>query len=380
MAGANLCHPNCRKQIPLEKFQNIRFLSNILLYPLSLAYGLGSAFRNWLYNRQYFRSVRFDFPVISIGNLTAGGTGKTPHTEYLIFLLQYVYKVATLSRGYGRKSHGFLIATPQSTANDIGDEPRQFKAKFPDTIVAVGEDRVLAIPRILQEQPDVDVILLDDAFQHRSVRPGLSVLLTEYNNLFTRDNLLPLGWLREAKNNYHRADIIVVTKCPADLSEEERRKITEEIKPYPYQKIYFSNLKYGALYSFTEYAQPIELKGTETILLVCGIAKPEALMSYLQKKTKQVYLREFSDHHRFDNFDLDSIRQTYHNLGDTDKLIVITEKDAARLEPFRHWFLQNKIRIFVQPVAVNFLANDGEKFNADILQFMEFTRAKAANR
>lgn len=378
--AANLCHPNCRKQIPLEKFQDIRFLSNILLYPLSLAYGLGSAVRNWLYNRQYFRSVRFDFPVISIGNLTAGGTGKTPHTEYLIFLLQYVYKVATLSRGYGRKSHGFLIAAPQSTANDIGDEPRQFKAKFPDTIVAVGEDRVLAIPRILQEQPDVDVILLDDAFQHRSVRPGLSVLLTEYNNLFTRDNLLPLGWLREAKSNYHRADIMVVTKCPAQLSEEERRAITEEIKPYPYQKIYFSSLQYGALYSFTDHAQPIELKGTETILLVCGIAKPEALMNYLKKKTKQVYLREFSDHHRFDNFDLDSIRQTYHNLGDTDKLIVITEKDAARLEPFRHWFLQNKIRIFVQPVAVKFLANDGEKFNADILQFMEFTRAKAANR
>ena len=336
--------------------------------------------RNWLYDKQYFRSVKFDFPVISVGNLTVGGTGKTPHTEYLIFLLQYVYRVATLSRGYGRKSHGFVIATPQSTANDIGDEPRQFKAKFPETIVTVGEDRVLAIPRILQEQPEADVILLDDAFQHRSVRPGLSVLLTEYKNLFTRDNLLPLGWLREAKSSYHRADIIVVTKCPINLSEQERTAIAEEIKPYSYQKIYFSSLQYGQLYSFTHYNESFAFNGTETVLLVCGIAKPEALLNHLKSKAKAVYLREFNDHHRFDSFDLDSIRQTFENMGDTDKLIVITEKDAARLEPFRNWFLQNKIRIFVQPVTVRFLDNDGEKFSTDILQYIEYTRAKVASR
>lgn len=311
-----------------------------------------------------------------MGNLTAGGTGKTPHIEYLIFLLQYVYRVATLSRGYGRSSHGFVLAENNTLATQIGDEPRQFKRKYPETIVSVGEDRILAIPKILDARPDTDVILLDDAFQHRSVKPGLSVLLTEYNSPFTRDNLLPLGWLREPKSSYHRADIIIVTKCPLTLTEAERNSMVAEIKPFKYQKVYFSTIQYGPLYSFYDANYRVQLNDGVTALLVCGIAKYAELQAYLEQKAQKVYVRDFSDHHQFDRYDLESIRETYNNLGTDRKVMITTEKDAARLEEHRDWFLQNKIEIFVQPIAVSFLNGDAEKFNADILHYIEVTKQK----
>jgi len=337
---------------------------------------LVTQFRNFLYDKKIFKSVRFDFPVIGVGNLSAGGTGKTPHIEYLIFHLQYLYKVATLSRGYGRKSHGFVLADDNSTASQIGDEPRQFKKKFPETIVSVCENRVLGVPKILHERVDTDVLLLDDAFQHRSIRAGLSVLLTEYSNRFTQDELLPVGWLREAKSNYHRADIIIVTKCPHDISKQEQEKIIAEIKPFRYQKIYFSAIQYAPLYSFYDVNLKAELNKDVDVLLVCGIAKHETLKSYLETKSKNVYLREYRDHHNFDQHDLDAIRETFKNLGDTKKIIVTTEKDAARLEEHRDWFSENKIEIFVQPIAVKFIGEDGDRFNADVLSYIQYTKNK----
>lgn len=323
--------------------------------------------------------MRFDFPVISVGNLSAGGTGKTPHVEYLIQLLQYQFKVATLSRGYGRTSHGFVMADAYTPASQIGDEPRQFKKKFPETIVTVCEDRVFGLPRLLHERADTDLVLLDDAFQHRAIRAGLSVLLTEYDNRFTNDNLLPLGWLREAKSNYHRADIIVVTKCPPQLSEEEKQKIIAEIKPFRYQKVYFSQINYGDLYAFHQPDFKIALSSDTDVLLVTGIAKQQALKTYLETKARNVYVREYRDHHRFDSFDLDAIRETFKNLGDTKKLIVTTEKDAARLEEHSQWLLQNKLPVFVQPIEVKFLNEDGFQFNADILQYVEQTKNRLYN-
>ncbi len=320
--------------------------------------------------------MRFDFPVISVGNLTAGGTGKSPHIEYLIFLLQYTHKVATLSRGYGRKSYGFTIATGTSTADEIGDEPRQFKQKFPETLVVVEEDRVFAIPRILELYPDTDVILLDDAYQHRSMRAGLSILLTEHSNLFTRDSLLPLGRLREARHNYQRADIIIVTKCPAHLQALEQEKIISEIKPYKYQKVYFSAIQYGRPYSFYDAQAKYDLQSDTTALLVCGIAKFDELKSYLEQKLQRVYVRNFRDHHRYDGFDMESIRQTYENLGEGKKVMITTEKDAMRLAPFHDWFLQNKIEIFVQPISVAFIGDQGQKLDHDILRFVEITKSK----
>ncbi len=343
---------------------------------MAVIYGLATSLRNFLYNRKIFKSVRFDFPVISIGNLSAGGTGKSPHIEYLIFHLQYIYKVATLSRGYGRTSHGFFLADENSTASQIGDEPRQFKKKFPETIVSVCEDRVLGVPKILHHRPDADVLLLDDAFQHRSIRAGLSVLLTEYSNRFTQDDLLPVGWLREAKSNYHRADIIIVTKCPLNITKQEQEKIIAEIKPFSYQKVYFSTIQYAPLYSFYEVLIKSELSKEVDVLLVCGIAKHEQLKSYLESKVRNVYVREYSDHHRFDRYDLETIRETFNNLGDTRKIIVTTEKDAARLEEQMNWFSENKIEIFVQPIAVTFIGDDGDRFNKDVLSYIEHIRSK----
>lgn len=354
----------------------INTLSKILLYPFALIYGLVTALRNYLYDKRIFKSVKFDFPVILVGNLSAGGTGKSPHIEYLIFLLQYVYKVATLSRGYGRRSHGFVVGGNNSTAADIGDEPRQFKSKFPETIVSVCEDRVLAVPKLLGEHPEIDVILLDDAFQHRGIKAGLSVLVSEYANLFTRDNLIPVGWLREHRSNYHRADIIIVSKCPANLTEQESEKIIKEINPYSYQKVYFSSIQYAPLYSFNDFRMKWDLQKDTDVLLVCGIARYDELKSYLQQKARNVYVRDYRDHHRFDRYDLEVIRETFNNLGDVKKVIVTTEKDAARLEEFRSWFLQNKIEIFVQPIVVHFLLGGGEKFNTDIVQYIEVTKQK----
>lgn len=351
-------------------------ISKILLFPIAAVYGFITACRNYLYDKKILKSIRFDFPVIGIGNLSAGGTGKTPHIEYLIFHLQYLYRVATLSRGYGRKSYGFVMADQHSTAQQIGDEPRQFKKKFPDTIVAVGEDRVLALPKILHERPETDVILLDDAFQHRSIRAGLSVMLTEYGNLFTRDAVIPLGWLREAKSNYHRADIIIVTKCPVDITIEERQRIVAEIKPYRYQKVYFSAIQYGPLYSFYNPQVWAELTKDVDVLLVCGIARYGQLKNYLEAKARNVYVRDYKDHHNFDRYDLDNIRETFKNLGDVKKVIVTTEKDAARLEEFISWFSENKIEIFVQPILVKFIDGDGDKFNSDVLSYIEYTRPK----
>jgi tetraacyldisaccharide 4'-kinase len=347
-----------------------------LLSSLALIYGSAVAIRNSLYDKKVFKSVRFDFPVIGIGNLSAGGTGKSPHIEYLIALLQYTYKVATLSRGYGRRSHGFLIAEANTSALQIGDEPRQFKTKFPDTIVSVCEDRVLGLPRILHEHPETELVLLDDAFQHRSISPGLSVLLTEYSNRFTQDDLIPLGWLRESRRNYHRADIIIITKCPSNLTDSEKQKIVTEINPYRYQKLYFSSIQYAPIYSFNDTSLKAELDKRLDVLLVCGIAKHEDLRSYLESKVRNVYMRNYRDHHVFDVYDLEQIRETFANIGGSNKIIVTTEKDAARLEEHRDWFLQNKIEIFVQPITVRFLGGDAEKFNADIIQYVETTRQK----
>lgn len=348
------------------------------LYPFAIIYGGITAFRNHLFDIKLLRSVRFDVPVISIGNLTTGGTGKTPHTEYLIHFLQYVMKVATISRGYGRKTTGFLVADAQSAAHDIGDEPCQFKMKFPETIVSVSEDRVLAVPRLLNRGSDIDVILLDDAFQHRSIRPGLNILLTEYNHPFTRDLQLPAGRLRESAKNYHRADIIIVTKCPATVSDAERQRLVEEIKPFDYQKVYFSRLKYGEMYSLFDAGEKVHVSKDTPVLLLTGIANPEPLFSFLKLSVNNVELLRFADHHNYDSLDMETIRRAFHQLGGNEKCIVTTEKDATRLKAHMDWFAKNNFRIYVQPVAVEFLQQDKWSFESDIMNYIEFEKQQSA--
>lgn len=352
-----------------------------MLWPLALIYQAVTDLRNYLFDKKMIRSASFEIPVISVGNLSVGGTGKTPHIEYILYLLKYVYQVGTLSRGYGRKSHGFLLADQRATAATIGDEPMIFKLKHPEAAVAVGEERSLAIPKMLLERPDLDVILLDDAYQHRPVQPGLSILLTEYDNLFTRDKVLPAGWLREAAKHYHRADIIIVTKCPDAISGEEKLKIIKEINPFSYQHLYFSTIEYGDMYPLfrDENLRPApsaeELKAKDVIVLT-GIASSRKLVKYLEQKANKVYENEYRDHHNFDEYDLENLRETYRTIPGDNKIIVTTEKDAVRLWPHRAWFLANNIPIFVQPIRVRFLDGDADEFNADIIRYIEVTRAK----
>jgi tetraacyldisaccharide 4'-kinase len=361
--------------------KHIKTLSQILLWPLALVYQAVTDLRNYLFDKKMIRSASFDLPVISVGNLSVGGTGKTPHIEYILYLLKYVYRVGTLSRGYGRKSHGFILADRNATARTIGDEPMIFRLKHPEAVVAVGEERVLAIPRMLLEHPDLDVILLDDAYQHRHLKPGLSILLTEYDNLFTRDKVLPAGWLRESAKHYHRADIIIVTKCPADISMADRAKIMDEINPFPYQHVFFSAIAYGDLYAlFRDESHQVLLTAGELrrkdVILLTGIANSGKLVKYLEQKANKVYESTYKDHHNFDEYDLENIRETYSNIKSENKVIVTTEKDAVRLWPHRDWFLVNNIPIFVQPIRVRFIENDGAQFDADIIKYIELTRAK----
>ncbi len=360
-----------------------------LLLPFAEIYALITDVRNWLYDKKYFKSARFQIPVISIGNLSVGGTGKSPHIEYLIKLLSSNgLKVATLSRGYGRKTREYTLANGQSTVDDVGDEPLVFKKKFPETIVAVGVDRLHTIPKIIADNPDADVILLDDAYQHRTVRAGLSVLLTDYNSLFTHDYVLPAGRLRERRKNYHRADIIVVTKCPQNISESECQALTAAIQPKSYQHVYFSSIEYGVIYGlFPELIKdhtikwvdqqrgiyalipaPVTLK--ENCLLISGIAKSEPLEQQLKSKFQKVYHHPYSDHHRFDDYDVEVIKSALHDIGIEKTMMVTTEKDAMRLLPFKSWFIKNQIQIYVQPIEVKFSEKNKVKFESDILNYL----------
>ncbi|MFQ5448844.1 MAG: tetraacyldisaccharide 4'-kinase, partial [Saprospiraceae bacterium] len=253
-------------------------LIKILLLPFSLLYGLGVSLRDFFYRQNLLLSVKFNVPIISVGNLSIGGAGKTPHIEYLIRLLRPYLNVSTLSRGYRRNTQGFQIVNPQNTALEMGDEPLMFKKKFGDVFVTVSESRSLAIPEILGKHPRTQVILLDDAFQHRSVQPGLNILLTEYSRPFTRDFLLPSGRLREWRSAYRRADVIIVTKCPADIGPSERESLTAEIKPFSHQRIFFSSYRYLPPYYILNPKYRLELTADIDALLVCAIAGTDYLL------------------------------------------------------------------------------------------------------
>lgn len=346
------------------------WIIRILLAPLSLLYGLAISLRDFFYRIGILKSVRFDMPVISVGNLSVGGAGKTPHIEYLIRLLKDYINVATLSRGYRRKTTGFMLAKPGMTASDLGDEPLQFAKKFPDITVAVGESRAFAIPRIIGLHPDTQLILLDDAFQHRAVTPGLNILLTEYERLFTRDYLLPSGRLREWRSGYQRADIIVVSKCPPQLTPENRQAIIEEIAPKPYQRIYFSYYDYQQPYYIFDPNYVATFESDWEILFVSAIANTDYLMTYLSEQVNTVHLLEYEDHHYFSEDDMKALLKTFNNISNPKKIIVTTEKDATRLELHRDFLTANRLPIFALPVEVRFHFDEGSRFDQDIKDFL----------
>lgn len=340
----------------------------ILLLPFALIYWVAIAIRNWFYNKKIFHSASFGLPVICVGNLSVGGTGKSPMVEYLIENFSGEFKMATLSRGYKRKTVGYALADNDSTALEIGDEPMQFHVKFPDIPVAVGEERIEAIPQLLHDRPDTQVIILDDAFQHRAIRAGLNILLTDYNNLFTRDFYLPTGDLRDTKSSYKRADIIVVTKCPDNISENERTKIKNEIRPLANQSIFFTSFEYGTPYHILT-KKTMTLDESKEVLLVSGIANPKPLKKWLEEKSKTYYMMPYPDHHIFTIDDLNEIKKRFEKIDVKNKLILSTEKDAVRLAKFSSEM--SDVPLYIVPIRHRFLFNEKERFNDIVANFIK---------
>ncbi len=347
-----------------------------LLLPFSLLYGLAVVIRNFLYDAGLFKSVKFTKPVISVGNLDVGGAGKSPMTEYLIRLLKDQHKVATLSRGYGRQTKGYLTATATATATNIatatqlGDEPAQFKAKFPDITVAVCEKRVVGIKKLI---PDHDVILLDDAFQHRAVQPGLSILLFDYNRLSEPHLLLPAGNLREPFSGRWRAQIIVITKCPATLSDEETSMAAQKIEPLPYQKVFYSRIAYQPLTTISNEPATISVDNETAVFLLTGIANPKPLMQYLKGFTSVIIHHNYPDHHPFTPKNIAKLAAEFSACTAQKKLVVTTEKDAQRLQ--QSWFNGvlpggDDLPVFVLPIKVEFLGDSGQDFDQLITDYV----------
>lgn len=345
----------------------------ILLFPFSLVYVLIIWLRNKLYDKNILKSATFNLPLICVGNIAVGGTGKSPMVEYLAKLLQLQFNVATLSRGYKRKTKGYALATHGISALEIGDEPMQFYNKFPRVAVAVGEERIVAIPQLLHDKPETNVIILDDAFQHRAIHAGFNIVLTEYGNLYTRDWYLPSGDLRDIKASVQRANVIIVTKCPPDITEEQKKAIIKELKPLPSQKVFFSTISYGTLYHITE-KTPFELSEDVEVLLVTGIANPKPLKKLLNEQCRTYLEQAYNDHHIFTIDDLNDIQKKFTSINTNKKIILTTEKDAVRLAKFDQE-LKN-LPFYVIPIEMQFLFNEGDVFNNLIITFIESMRYK----
>lgn len=327
-----------------------------ILAPFALLYGLGVSFRDALYSNGVLRSAKFDLPILSLGNLSMGGAGKTPHTEYLIRLLQPYLLVAVLSRGYKRKTRGFRFVQNRDNANSVGDEPMQYKSKFPKVPVAVAELRALAIPEILKFQPETQVIILDDAFQHRAVAPWGNILLTEYNYPFFKDQLLPMGRLREWKTGVRRADAVVVTKCPQDLDTVSVDKFTAAIHNYhPKVPVFFSAYEYGQPYSLYFPEIKKEIEKDMAVVVVSGLARSEYLLDKIHQLSNEVYALEYPDHYYFTDYDMAMIKRRYDTIQNPKKIILTTEKDASRLLLHKNLLESEGLPIAVLPVTVKFL-------------------------
>jgi tetraacyldisaccharide 4'-kinase len=329
-----------------------------LLFPFAALYDLVTTARNRLYDLQFRPSVQFEIPVVSVGNLAVGGTGKTPMIEYLVRLLQG-RSIATLSRGYGRKSKGFRVATPHDTADSIGDEPLQLYRKFGErVIVTVGEERVMAIPNIMDQFPETAVILLDDAFQHRKVKPGLNILLTDYHRQFCDDHIMPMGRLRESRDGAGRADIVVVTKCPQSVTDDDIMQATRNIRRYAKAPVFFSRIRYGR-------ANPV-IPGTviDRVVLISGIANAEPLEDYVRQHYKLVKHIRFGDHHGYTQRDIQRVLASVpvdQSIG-----VLTTEKDLVKLSApgfDKYW---RTYPLLFLPIELEFVKN-GKEFDALVL-------------
>jgi tetraacyldisaccharide 4'-kinase len=352
----------------------VKFL-RIIAFPFSFLYGVFISIRNQLFDIGLLPSHEFEIPVISVGNLSVGGTGKTPHIEYLIRLLRPEFYIATLSRGYGRKTNGFIIADTQSTAADIGDEPLQFKRKYNTVRVAVDARRVNGIRELQKNYPSLQAILLDDAFQHRSVKPGLSIVLTDYSKLYVNDFVLPTGTLREFKSGIIRADIIIITKCPVILLPIERKRLLGEIKPLPHQHVYFSYIKYGDFQPLNgeqknPFPKEFYFERNYSIVLLTGIANTSPLDYYLKDKIKNIHRCTYPDHHRFTKKDIEDVKKIFNNIAASNKIILTTEKDAMRLKGSEYTEALKDLPVFYIPIEIDFHDKEKEQFNEQIIHYV----------
>ncbi len=340
-----------------------------LLFPFALLYGLITIIRNALYDKRIYYSSEYDFPLIGVGNLSMGGTGKTPHVEYLIKLLAPSYLPATLSRGYKRATSGFVLADEQATAASIGDEPFQYHFKFPELAVAVAENRVFGVAELLSAKPETQVLILDDVFQHRALKPGFQLLITDYKQLFTTDYLIPMGRLRELRRGASRADVIVVSKCPSTITLQEQENIRKAIAKYSTATVHFSFIKYLPAYPLFA-KEVLELNRSKKIILVAGIAYPKAVLDELMQQGYECIPFSFSDHYNFRLDDLERIKRVVMQHGNSLSAfqLLTTEKDAMRLLPYKDWFLENDIPLWVQPIAVEF---KDSKFDEQIFEYVK---------
>jgi tetraacyldisaccharide 4'-kinase len=343
--------------------------TRLLLLPLALIYQFAVNLRHKFYDFGFLKSESFDIPIICVGNLSFGGTGKTPLTEYLVGLMQPHFKLAILSRGYKRKSKGFVMAGKASTFHDIGDEPVQFARKFQDVYVAVDADRREGINILMQQSPPPEVIILDDAFQHRKVKAGLNILLTDYHNIYPKDHLVPAGNLRDSKYAARRADIIVVTKTPKVFSPFIRRSLIDAIKPLPHQMIYFSYLKYGRFEPVGDSKKIYLPKQTSNILLFCGIANPYPLQEYLYTMCNTLETINFRDHHEYTEKDILGLSKSFSSIIGKSKIMVTTEKDAMRLVDSPYFCHLENVPLFYIPVTVHFHDEKDHNFDNQVVNY-----------
>ena len=334
----------------------------LLLLPFSFIYGSVIWIRNLLYDTGIFSSERFKIPVICIGNLAIGGAGKSPMAEYIIRVLKEKHKIAVLSRGYKRETQGFRIVEAKDTVAKVGDEPLQFKRKFNDITVAVSEKRVIGIENL---KGNHDVIILDDAFQHRAVTPGLSILLFDYTRLNDFFLMLPAGNLREPFANRNRAEILVISKCPEDVSEFEKERIKKRIRPFKHQSLFFSYLSYGNLISLTSADEkPLTVITSQTsVFLLTGIANPDPLLKKVKSLTEHVIHYDYPDHHTFSSKNIIKLAEEFNSSAFAEKLILTTEKDAQRLQLPELLALLKDLPVYFLPVTARFHQPDEERFN-----------------
>ncbi|TVR74300.1 MAG: tetraacyldisaccharide 4'-kinase [Marinilabiliales bacterium] len=347
----------------------------VLLSPLSAIYGAGVLLRNTFFKWGIFRGREFPLPVISVGNITVGGTGKTPHVEYLAALLRDKFNVAVLSRGYKRKTRGFAVVSTESHVEEVGDEPLQIKRKYPDVTVAVDGNRVRGIQKLCRCKGRIQAVLLDDAFQHRWVRPGISVLLTDYSRPLKDDMLLPAGSLREFVSAKERATTVIVTKCPPDIKPIERRIIMTDLKLFPWQSLFFTTFSYGdprPVFSETVPFPEREIIRSEKygILMVTGIVSPRPLRKHLRSISPRIRQLRFPDHHRFGRKDVARIKDAWNSPGENLRMLITTEKDAARLRQTTGLDDELKRNMYYIPVSVKFIDGCGESFNKKIIDYV----------